>query len=399
MMRVERIAELPQLEALLPEWRALERRACVRLPFLTAAWARTWWEHFAEKRWGVIDRLEVRAVRGDDDLLVGVAPLMLTERPSVGPIRVRVLQFFGSDPNVTELRGPLYDPAFEREASTALVRNLLASAADYDWLRWSGLRAGSEAEAAVSEIAQVRWEANSSDYVLALPQTWDQLRKRLPRNVKESLRKCYNSLKREGHQARLEVAKDAAAVHDALDHFLRLHRSRAALASNVRHLDVFGSGRARSFLRALCADMVLRGEARVYLLHVGKEVVAARVAFLHGRHLYLYYSGYEVSWGRFGVSTTLVAEAIRHAIDEGLEAVNFSFGSDVSKLRWRPTEVQYQAGVQPSREARAMLMLTGFKLARRSTTVFGKWRHRSAIVRAIAERLPLARSFESDKER
>jgi CelD/BcsL family acetyltransferase involved in cellulose biosynthesis len=274
----------------------------------------------------------------------------------------------------------------------------LACAADYDWLHWSGLRAGSEAETAVAQTSLVQWEANSHDYVLPLPHSWDELRNRLPRNVKESLRKCYNSLKREGHQARLEVAKEPAAVAAGLDHFLRLHGCRASLASNVRHLNVFGSGRARSFLRALCSEMAPRGEARVYLLHVADKVVAARVAFLHGRHLYLYYSGYDVAWGRFGVSTTLVAEAIRQAIDEKLEAVNFSFGTDVSKLRWRPIEVQYREGVQPSHRARAVLIRSGFTLATRGTTLFGRWRHRNRIVRAIAERLPFARSFEPEKK-
>src|ERR1022692_3420743 len=109
MMRVFRIATIAEMEALRTEWRELEMRACVRLPFLTSAWAENWWGHFAETRWGVADRLEMRAVRAGGGLLVGVAPLMLTERPSIGPLRIRVLQFFGSDPNVTELRGPLYD--------------------------------------------------------------------------------------------------------------------------------------------------------------------------------------------------------------------------------------------------------------------------------------------------
>ena len=52
--------------------------------------------------------------------------------------------------------------------------------------------------------------------------------------------------------------------------------------------------------------------------------------------LYLYYSGYDPTYARYSVMTTVVAEAIKFAIANGFRTVNLSTGSDESKLRWKP---------------------------------------------------------------
>src|SRR5688572_7821464 len=94
---VERLDTLEQVEALAPEWDRLARSRDVWLPFLGPVWNLTWWEHLAERGVLLSDRFWVHAVRRAGGELVGVAPLMLTERPSRGPLRVRLLQFFGAD--------------------------------------------------------------------------------------------------------------------------------------------------------------------------------------------------------------------------------------------------------------------------------------------------------------
>ena len=58
----------------------------------------------------------------------------------------------------------------------------------------------------------------------------------------------------------------------------------------------------------------------------------------------MYFSGYDLAWGRFSVMTTLVAEAIKWAIAERLRIFNLSTGNDVSKTRWRPLTVEFRGG-------------------------------------------------------
>jgi CelD/BcsL family acetyltransferase involved in cellulose biosynthesis len=337
-LKVERIDDAHGLERLALAWSALEARSRNTLPFRTHAWVSAWYKHLREQRFALRDSLALRAVRTENGTLVGVAPFVLTERPSVGPLRTRCLHFVGADPNVTEIRSPLFEPGLERACYAAIREELARSAVDVDWVRWSGLEA---VHGFVENDPRVRQRDGVLCYVLPLPATWEELRASRPRNLKESLRKCYNSLKRDGLDFSLEVVTQAADVEASLGDFFRLHAARAVQGSSVPHRDVFSHPACRAFLLDVCRRFAERGVLRIFRLHVGGALVATRIGFvLHGT-LYLYYSGFDPEFARYSVMTTLVAEAIRHAIDEGCSFVNLSTGRDESKLRWRPTEVRF----------------------------------------------------------
>jgi len=385
-LRVDRVTTIEQLDALAPEWRELEVRAGLRLPFSSASWACSWWRHFAESRLYVHDRLHVRAVRAlPDGLLVGVAPMMITERPSRGPLRLRVLQFFGQDPNLTELRTVLCEPLLEGAVYQALARDVASSPQEWDWVVWTGLKPGSEAETAVVEAGPVTFDEMQPNYILPLPADWDTFRSALPRNIKQSLRKCYNSLQQAGHSFQFVAAQTPAEIDRALTTLFQLHESRAADSSATYHANAYASPRARQFMREVCADLALRGQARVYELRIGGATVASRAAFVSGNHLFLYYSGFDPTWSRFSVMTTLVAEAIKGAILEGRAAVNLSFGRDESKLRWRPIEVPYRSATQISSRPRSRVLRATYNFAGRAL--------QSRLGLVLARKLSLRRSF------
>ena len=71
-----------------------------------------------------------------------------------------------------------------------------------------------------------------------------------------------------------------------------------------------------------------------------------------GPDLYLYFSGYDPSWRKYGVMTLLVTETIKWAIEHGLQRVNLSTGNDQSKLRWKPYEIIFRDAVQIAPTAR-----------------------------------------------
>ena len=357
---VEEIESFGDLLALEPEWRELETQAGLTLPFFTFDWVVSWWAHFREDKRAVRDSLFVRAVRRTDRTLVAVAPLMLTERPAVGPVRVRILQFFGADPNITELRGLLAAPGMEASVQRALLDNLASGSERWDWVYWGGVRAGSESEAALN-LLPVQWERDIPNFVLPLPKTWDELRGGLKHNIKESLRKCYNSLKRDNHVPILEVLRARGEMAAGLAHFFRLHGARAEVGGTVQHKDVFESQVAREFLVDLCERYADRGVARIFLLKIGEQVVATRIGFAFGSTLYLYYSGYDPAWAKYSVMTTTVAEAIKYAIAEGFAEVNLSTGNDVSKTRWGPQEVVYREAVLRSVRPRGKVALEAYR--------------------------------------
>ncbi|MDP9348252.1 MAG: GNAT family N-acetyltransferase [Gemmatimonadota bacterium] len=358
-LRVEKIESLEALDTLGPEWRELEAASGNGLPFMTWEWSSSWWSHFHESRSSVRDTLFVRALRSESGELLAVAPLMLTERPAVGPLRLRQLHFFGADPNLTELRGVLCRPGSERTVYGALLDHLQAEPGRWDWIVWSGILADTDAAAILEQRGEIRYERSA--FLLPLAPSWEQFRSGLKRNIKESLRKCYNSLKRDGHFFDLEVVRQRDQVPRALDEFFRLHAARAELDGTVRHGDAFDFAAARRFLVEVCQRLADRDATRIFLLRIGGAPVAARVGFALNGTLYLYYSGYDPDWAKYSAMTTTVAEAIKYAISEGFSAVNLSTGNDVSKTRWGPRELAYLEAVVLSGSPRARIVYPAYQ--------------------------------------
>src|SRR5437016_10961604 len=98
---------------------------------------------------------------------------MLTERSSFVPLRVRMVQFFGADPNITELRSILCHPARAEECYRAVRAHLARSYSDWDWIAWDGHAADS-----VTGLADPLLDMQpSSAYILPLAPTWAEMKR------------------------------------------------------------------------------------------------------------------------------------------------------------------------------------------------------------------------------
>ncbi len=345
ILTVESVDAFDPLER---EWELLDQQTRPRLPFTGPLWNRIWWQHFREARTVVKDSLRLFALRDRQGQLRGVAPMMLTERPAIGPLRARMLQFLGADPNVTEVRGIVCAPEDEAAVTDALLEHLERHGREWDWLLMGGVRQASDAFRVVGQRAHVEWGREVPDYLLQLPADWETFKAGLGRNVKESLRKCYNSLKRDSLEFEFKVLTAPEQMDAGLDHFLRLHAARAQVTDTISHRDVFESGHAREFLRDYLHHSARAAAARIFQLQIGGKVVATRLAFVAGDALYLYFSGFDPDWGKYSVMTTTVAEALKWAIANKFAVVNLSPGSDVSKTRWDPIQVMTREAIIPS---------------------------------------------------
>jgi CelD/BcsL family acetyltransferase involved in cellulose biosynthesis len=345
---VQRVKDISALESLVAEWDAIDSMLRLRTPFTSALWNLLWWKHFRERRAFVRDDFFVHALRNEHGKLVAVAPLMLSQRPAFGPLRVRTMQFFGADRNMTELRGIVSQRGYERLAFRALHRHLLTCARQWDRMQWCGIAEEDQQESALEQGGAMLWEGSVPDYWLALTTTWDRFKATRPRNIKESLRKCYNSLRRDGHEHKLKIVSCKEDVPDALRCFFELHTARARSSQSVPHPDVFAGSRSRAFLTEYAGLMAERNQLRIFQLEVAGSIVATRIGFAFGNQLYLYYSGYRPEWGRYSVMTTLLAESIKWALAERFDVVNLSTGTDESKTRWRPSMTRFCRGIQRS---------------------------------------------------
>lgn len=358
MLKVQIIESERDLPDLFPEWERLHASVAPILPFSSPLWAATWWRHFKRRQMSAQDSLFVLALRDDSQQLVAVAPMFVSRRPGYGPIRTGELQFFGADTNVTEVRGPLCRPEYMHQVVEAIVATLNAERR-FDWVQWRGLRPSGEPAKLPSSVDLVP-VMHTVVHLVHMRDSWDEFRASLSRNMKEALRKCYNSLSRNNITFDFKVVEKPQDIRPAIDRFLELHEIRSNSPNSIDHANVFSSMASRAFLYDYCDEMAKRDALRIFQLVIGGRIVATRIGIVFGDELYLYYSGYDVAYGQYSIMTTVVAEAMKWAIANRFRIVNLSAGTDVSKTRWKPEAVPYFGGVtaRSTFSSRSLLQLT-----------------------------------------
>lgn len=310
------------------------------LPFVTFDWTLAWWTHLSARRGSLTDELRLFVFRDSARQLLGVAPMMVTRRVNAGPLSIKQLQFLGADVNITELRCIAAPVEHLERIHDELVQHL-SRAREFDWIKFTGLSGAGPRQRVQSQFGKIQWEREVPNFILPLKPTWEEFKSGLSRNIKESLRKCYNAPKRDGLAFEFQTVTDPAQIDAAVSEFLRLHALRAQLADTVVHPNVFRDESAQHFLRDVCQRFSAQRRLHVFQLRHDNRIIATRIGLACGDSLYLYYSGYDPDYAKYSVMTTTVAEAIQYAIAQGFQSINLSVGRDVSKERWKPEEVPY----------------------------------------------------------
>jgi CelD/BcsL family acetyltransferase involved in cellulose biosynthesis len=355
-LKVERLPGPAALADIAGEWDLLDRQISPRSPFTSSAWIMPWWKHFSRRRQLLFhDEFFGHVVRGDGGRLVGIAPLMRTSVPGIGPPALRMVQFFGTDPALTEIRGVISRAEDQTIVVQALVEHFLGRRDEWDVFRWSGLRHPVDTYGALCPPCTFMAREDLPDFVLDLPKSWNDLRLQVSSNMRKNLRKAYEFLERDGFAITLRVTERPDGVGPAMARFLALHAARADAVGMIFHPDKFARARERDFFWDYLRGAADRGELRIFELEIGGAVVASRIAFLIGSDLYLYFAGYDPAWKSYSVMTVLMTEVFKWSLAQGVERVNLSTGRDQSKERWKPRQVLFGNAVQisPTWRARA----------------------------------------------
>jgi CelD/BcsL family acetyltransferase involved in cellulose biosynthesis len=355
-LTVEVATTVGGLQALEADYERLLHTTGNKLPFALHEWHVAWCNEFLESGNGILTQPMIHVARNTEGRCVAIVPLILTRR-TVGPVKIGTLDLLGADPAITEIRSSIFEPSYETRAVWA-IRRKLADVGEVDWLNWGVV---SDAHAlALSICADLKIQHPLLNYVLDLPPSWDEFHSHLKRNIRESIRHCYNSLKRDGLTYELRIAREPPEVKDALERFFALHAMRADFLGTVPHRNHFANPRARRFLHKVCEKLSARGMVRVFQLAIRGDVVALRIGFMIGDSLYLYYSGFDPRWSKYSVMTTTVVEAVKYAIGQGLTTIDLSPNKDVSKTRWGPREIALNQAVQISPSLLSRLAWAGF---------------------------------------
>src|SRR5271168_1367214 len=119
--QIERLRGPESFADLISEWECLHAQITPRTLFASPLWIGLWWRRLRRQGPLLHDEFFCHTVRDASGHLLAVAPLMITRCPGVGPLQMRIVQFFGADSGITELRGVICRPEHQEMVIQALV--------------------------------------------------------------------------------------------------------------------------------------------------------------------------------------------------------------------------------------------------------------------------------------
>jgi CelD/BcsL family acetyltransferase involved in cellulose biosynthesis len=361
---VQKLSGPEAIEALTAEWELLDNEISPRIPFTTPAWTLLWWKHLRQARSLRRHEFFVHALRGSDNRLVAILPLVVTHLPARGPLRLRLLQFIGAnDGRITDQRRAICRLEDEPAVIQAFTSYLNEHHAGWDLFMWTGIRGDRCSRNEQQKVPQAYKKV--AEYIVHLPTSWELFRAGLSRNMREKMRQSYKCLSRDGHTFFFRVVERLSEIPAAIDRFHALHAARSELRQGPRHRDYFSKASRRAFLLDCALHMAQRGHFLIFELKIGGNAVASRLAFVLGRDVYFYYSGFDTSWGRQSVMTTLMCESFKWLIERGVGLAHMSTGMDAAKLRWNPREIPSHDALLVSPTLRGRTAAVAFNLMAR----------------------------------
>lgn len=317
-----------QFLALRDEWTELLLDSVQPSAFLSWEWMHAWLQTAAPRGRPHV----LLARRGPGDRLVGLAPLYAVGARLLGP---RVLQPMGTGVGADHL-GFLVRLGTDDDAGRALAAEILSLDAwdvlDLPRLDDRTARWLLSAAAAVSpgQLVCTSRVADQCPYI-PLPQTWDAYLGALSSNARKDLGRRWRRLRERG-QVTIERLTGASDLDRGWDVLLRLHRDRR---DRVGGRSAFTTARVGAFHKAFMRAAAARGWARLYLMRVDDQYVAAEYCLSVGHRVCDVQTGSAAGWAHFGVGTLIVAHAIQDAIAEGAREYDLLRGGEYYKQqRW-----------------------------------------------------------------
>lgn len=279
--------------------------------FVLPSWLQVWWQAF-----GSGAELYLRAVR-QGEKIVGIAPLLVRDKTA----------YVIGHTDACDYLDFIVTPGREGDFFAVLLDDLVQKGINHLDLR--PLRPDSTVFTSLTAIARDRKYdvlCNPEDVSveLDLPSTWDEYLAILDRKQRHEVRRKLRRLEAAGN-VDYHVVEDSAAVHDAMDTFLKLFsESREDKAT-------FMTARMESFFRSLADSMAGAGLLKVGILELDTLPVAMVMCFDYNNCVYLYNSGYDPQYRALSAGLLCKVFHIKDSIQRGRKRFDFLKGGEPYK--------------------------------------------------------------------
>jgi len=291
-------------------------------PFTSWIWNYTWWKYYGKgKKLFIITFWE-------DDELVAIIPLMKVFGEMGLPFWR--LKFIASD--CSDYLDILYNPKYEELIINNFLNCIDLCLGSLIIADFEHIPDGSFMLKLSKLIKNLNIEVMEQDICpyLELPGSWEELKKNLNKRFRKNIEYAERRLSREFNVIYREVRKETDILN-SLDKLMILHQQRM----NRRFMPgAFFSYKKRLFHKDLVDYMAQEDMVRIYDLVIEQKCVGSLYAFIKGKSLYYYLSGFDVNYKKYSPGMVLLSYVIKTSISEGFEVFDFLRGEEEYKFLW-----------------------------------------------------------------
>ncbi len=318
-IRVSRVEEIDALWSRKEEWNALVGRNSTNTVFQTFEWQVSWWRAFGDNVKPLVLLAET------DNGLVGIAPLLVSERPLLGRRR-RVVEFIGTDAS------DYCDFIIaHRDALPPLLQWLIENADLWDLLNLSNIAETSPLVHLLPQFFDGRGYFTDVQVLYECPTRifGDLVEDRKLAN-KKSLKRHYNYFRRNG-DLEFQRCTSVEDVASFLDMFFEQHIQRWRLSG---FSSLFLDERNRIFYRELVRTLMPTGWLLFSVVSFNRKPIAFHFGFEYNGRIFWIIPTFNTDYADHSPGEVLLKYTLEDALECNVAELDFTVGEESYKYRF-----------------------------------------------------------------
>lgn len=315
ILKAERIQEYAKFFRLKEEWNRLLSRSGQNSPFFTHQWFDAWWKSFGKDK-----ELKILLVRDERDDLIGLAPLMVSERGL----------FFMASQEVTDYCDFISLKKNREKFYQFLLGWLQKNSTDFSRMEFINIPEASPTLPGFFRLSSgygfvcKRVESEVVP-VASLPDSYEKYVKNLDRKKRHELRRKIRKLESEG-PVHIDRITEPSRMSTAVREFISLHRE-----CGPEKQDFWRKEGMSGFFQELASHFSREKWVEFYMLSIQGRLIGSLVNLLYEDRLSLYNAAYDRSFSSLSPGFYLFVQSIKQSIEEGKKKADFLRGSEKYK--------------------------------------------------------------------
>jgi CelD/BcsL family acetyltransferase involved in cellulose biosynthesis len=312
-------------------WNDLLKRSAADTIFLTWEWIYTWWECFGESK-----KLFI-IIAENDGSIVGIAPLYITKARFLGILKLKHLEFLGTNGALTEYMDFIIFKGYESEIVPAFLNFIFEQSLQWDVLNLVSVRQDAlnlkliKIYCNKKKLRYQEYNSNISPYI-KLPASFDEYMQSLSRNSRWRFKKHKKNLEK-GRKVEVFETKDQSSVSEDFSKIIQLHQKRWEQKGGKGS---FSNTKAQfiQFHKSIVQRFFVNGWLYLTQLQVEGESVAGQYNFFYNDIVYYHSVGFDPQWAEFNIGSVLQLLVLEDSINKGAKEFDFLRGTEQYKYIW-----------------------------------------------------------------